>query len=57
MALSPEFDLAQVLPLMARQGSCALVMQGDQLVGLLTVDNLSRFLQMRRYGLELHVVA
>lgn len=52
LALSPEYDLAQALPLMARSSTCALVMQGDQLVGLLTVDNLSKFLQMRRYGLD-----
>jgi Zn-dependent protease/CBS domain-containing protein len=52
LSLQPETDLAEVLPLMAQAGQCALVMDGDKLVGLLTTDNLSEFLLLRRVGLE-----
>ncbi|HTP89407.1 MAG TPA: site-2 protease family protein [Bryobacteraceae bacterium] len=51
--LSPDQDLADVLPLMAHSGMCALVMDsGGRLVGLLTADNLSQFLLLRRFGME-----
>ena len=53
LALDPSTDLAETLPLMARAGRCALVMEGSHLAGLLTSDNLSEFLLLRRYGLEL----
>ncbi len=48
--LSPEMNLAEVLPLMAHSGTCALVMDGQQLKGLLTTENLSQFLLLRRFG-------
>jgi hypothetical protein len=51
LALGPAADLAETLPLMAR-GRCALVQDGDRLVGLLTTDNLSEFLLLRRFGME-----
>jgi hypothetical protein len=38
--------------MMARAGRCALVMDGNRLAGLLTTDNLSEFLLLRRSGLE-----
>jgi hypothetical protein len=44
-------DLADVLPTMAQAGSCALVMQGEHLLGLLTSENLSQFLLLRRFGM------
>lgn len=50
--LSPNMDLAEALPLMAQAGSCALVMEGDKLLGLLTTENLSQFLLLRRFGME-----
>ena len=50
--LSPEMNLAEVLPFMAQTGSCALVMEGERLLGLLTSENLSQFLVLRRFGLE-----
>ena len=34
LAIEPGNDLAEVLPLMAQAGRCALVMDGDKLVGL-----------------------
>ena len=52
LALEPDADLSPVLPLMARAGRCALVMDGNRLAGLLTTDNLSEFLLLRRSGLE-----
>jgi Zn-dependent protease len=50
--LSPDMDLAEALPQMAQAGSCALVMEGDRLLGLLTTENLSEFLMLRRFGME-----
>ncbi|MBX9602711.1 MAG: site-2 protease family protein [Bryobacteraceae bacterium] len=52
-SLAPAMDLAEALPVMARAGSCALVMEGDHLLGLLTAENLSEFLLLRRFGMEL----
>jgi Zn-dependent protease/CBS domain-containing protein len=52
LALEPDADLSPVLPMMARAGRCALVMDRNRLVGLLTTDNLSEFLLLRRSGLE-----
>lgn len=52
LALDPTADLAEVLPLMAQAGRCALVMDGTNLLGLLTTDNLSEFLLLRRFGME-----
>jgi len=52
LQLEPESDLAEVLPLMAQAGRCALVMDGTKLMGLLTTDNLSEFLLLRRFGME-----
>ena len=49
-ALSPDANLAEILPLMAHTGSCALVMEGGRLLGLLTSENLSQFLLLRRFG-------
>jgi stage IV sporulation protein FB len=52
LAIEPGDDLAEVLPLMAQAGRCALVMDGEKLVGLLTTENLSEFLLLRRFGME-----
>jgi stage IV sporulation protein FB len=52
VALEPGADLADILPLMARAGRCALVMDNGKLLGLLTTDNLSEFLLLRRFGME-----
>ena len=52
LAIEPDIDLSEVLPLMAQAGRCALVMNGEKLEGLLTTDNLSEFLLLRRFGLE-----
>ena len=52
LALEPQADLADVLPLMSQAGRCALVMENNRLLGLLTTDNLSEFLLLRRFGME-----
>lgn len=52
LAIDPESELSQNLALMARAGRCALVMEEGNLVGLLTSENLSEFLLLRRFGLE-----
>ena len=46
LRLSPEMDLAEALPTMA--GNVALVMEDDNLLGLLTVENLSEFFVLRQ---------
>jgi Zn-dependent protease len=50
LTLAPEMNLAEVLPLMARSGACALVMEEERLLGLLTAENLSQFLLLRKFG-------
>ncbi len=51
-SVSPDKDLAEILPLMAHAGACVLVMQEGQLLGLLSSENLSQFLQLRSVGLQ-----
>lgn len=50
--LQPEQDLVEVLPMFTSTEMCALVMREDQLLGMLTGENLGEFLQLRRLGLE-----
>jgi Zn-dependent protease/CBS domain-containing protein len=52
LSLEPDMDLSEILSLMAQAGRCALVMEGPDLQGLLTTDNLSEFLMLRRVGME-----
>ena len=52
VTISPDQDLAEVLPLMASTGSCALVMEDGKLLGLLTSENLSQILLLRSAGLQ-----
>lgn len=49
--LDPEMDLADSMPAMAEAGPCALVMDEDKLLGMLTRENISEFLMIRRLGL------
>jgi Zn-dependent protease len=51
-SISPDKALSEVLPLMAGPGVCALVMQDEKLLGLLTSENLSQFLLLRSVGLQ-----
>lgn len=50
--LEPDTDLAKTMPLIQQAGPCALVMDGDKLLGLLTTENLSEFVMLRRFGME-----
>lgn len=52
IALEPDADMAEILPVLARAGRCALVMDGARLVGMMTTENLSEFLLLRRFGME-----
>lgn len=49
--VNPDMDLAEAIPLL-NQSQCALVMDGQSLLGLLTRENLSEFLLLRRFGLQ-----
>jgi len=49
--VKPYDDLNDALPIMA-QTSCALVMDSDRLLGLLTRENVSEFLMIRKIGME-----
>jgi CBS domain-containing protein len=46
--VAPDADLAAAMPLIAAPGGCALVMDGETLVGLLTAENLTEFLLLRQ---------
>ena len=52
VSLSPQLDLAEALPLLGTAGTCALVLEGDRLLGLLTTENLSEFLLLRKFGMQ-----
>jgi Zn-dependent protease/CBS domain-containing protein len=47
----PDIGLAEALPLVSSAGSCALVMDGEQLLGLLTAENLYEFMLLRQVSL------
>jgi Zn-dependent protease len=48
LKLDPSMDLSEAMMLLAQAGTCALVMDGGQLLGLLTSENLTEFLLLRR---------
>jgi Zn-dependent protease/predicted transcriptional regulator len=50
--VEPDQDLAEAMPILARSGSCALVMQDEKLLGMLTTENLSEFLVLRQMGFQ-----
>jgi Zn-dependent protease len=54
ITLDPNMDLAEVIPLLGKIRSCALVMEGERLLGVLTRENLSEFLTLRRFRLRPH---
>jgi len=49
--LSADMDLSEALPLMS-PGGCALVMENDRLLGLLTSENLTEFVLLRQFGMN-----
>jgi Zn-dependent protease len=51
LRLTPYMSLTEVLPQLSAARSCALVMDGDQVVGLLTAENLYEFTLLRQVSL------
>jgi CBS domain-containing protein len=49
--LPPDMDLAAALPQLSAAGTCALVMDGDRLLGMLTAENLYEFTLLRQVSL------
>jgi len=49
LRIPPDMDLSEAFS--KTTGSCALVMEGDNLLGLLTAENLSEFLLLRQISL------
>jgi Zn-dependent protease len=45
--LPPDMDLAEALPSMQKAKTCALVMDGGELKGMLTLENLGEFFALR----------
>ena len=52
LRLHPDADLVEALPSIAAAGACGLVMDEDKLLGMLTSENLTEFLVLRRIGAE-----
>lgn len=50
--LAPAAPLGKAVELLAGGVPCALVMEGEQLVGLLTPESVSKFLQLHQPGLS-----
>ena len=46
LRVPPDMDLSEAFA--KTNGSCALVMEGDNLLGLLTAENFSEFLMLRQ---------
>jgi CBS domain-containing protein len=51
-SVSPDADLAEVLPAMPYGGECVLVVEDGRPLGLLSSENLSNFLLLRSAGLQ-----
>lgn len=49
--IAPDMDLAEAMPLLASAGSAALVMREDELLGMLTAENLTEYILLRQMGL------
>lgn len=50
--LSPETDLSDAVAQLSEAGACGLVMEEDRLLGLLTTENVSEFLMLRKLGVQ-----
>jgi Zn-dependent protease/CBS domain-containing protein len=51
LTLSPDEPLPEAMQKLAAGGSCALVIEDGKLAGLLTVENISEYLLLRKVGL------
>ena len=49
---TPDTPLSEVLPELSGTRACALVMDGEKLVGLLTSENVSAFILLRQVALQ-----
>ena len=47
LAVAPDADLANALPMMEKAGSSAIVTDGERVLGLLTPDNVGEFFALR----------
>ena len=54
--VSGDVPLSEAIPLLG-QTSCLLVMDEEQLIGLLTRENLSEYMMLRRFGMSPEVTA
>jgi CBS domain-containing protein len=52
LRLDPEMPLSEAAPLLSQAGSCALVMEEDRLLGLLTSENVMEFVLLRKVGMS-----
>ncbi len=50
--VTPGMDLSEAAPVMAAAGNCALVFHEERLAGMLTAENLSEFLILRKIRAE-----
>jgi len=50
--VSPDAALSEILPDLSAARSCALVMDGEKLVGLLTGENVSEFILLRQVSMQ-----
>jgi|SRR5579871_401206 len=51
LRLPPDMSLSEAMPQLSAARSCALVMDGDQLLGLLTAEHLYEFTLLRQFSL------
>lgn len=51
-ALNPESPLSDAMPMLAQSGNCMLVMQEGKLLGMITTENVTEFLLLKRMGLD-----
>jgi CBS domain-containing protein len=51
LTLPPATELSDALPALSQSGGCVLVMDDARLLGMLTADNVTEFLILRRIGM------
>lgn len=56
LRLPPNAELSGTLPTLVDSGGCALVMEEERLLGMLTTENVSEFLLLRRFGISVKSV-
>ncbi|MFN7920651.1 MAG: M50 family metallopeptidase [Bryobacteraceae bacterium] len=52
LRLAPSTELSAAVVQLAETGSCAVVMEGERILGLLTAENVSEFVLLRRLGVS-----